>query len=121
MRVSEIAEGVLQAMFLKQMRVVAAIVVAVCVLGGALGMVAKAAWTPATVAAAPASAVPVVAAPDLPTKPEQPVAEANPQLAAAWADLAGDDELKALKAVLVLVGMPKETTLFLKENWFSAN
>jgi RNA polymerase sigma factor (sigma-70 family) len=116
-RAALLAEGVLHAMFLKQIRLVAAMVVTVCVLGTGLVMLAQEAWAPGTVAAAaPASGLPVVNPPDQQTKPEQPPAEANPHLAGAWADLASADETKALKAVLALISMPKETTLFLKEN-----
>jgi RNA polymerase sigma factor (sigma-70 family) len=115
-RAALLAEGVLQAMFLKQIRLVAAMVVAVCVLGAGLGLLATEAWTPGTLAAAPAPALPVVDAPQQQTKPEQGVAEASPQLTATWADLASDDETKALKAVLAFAAMPKETTPFLKEN-----
>jgi RNA polymerase sigma factor (sigma-70 family) len=116
-RAALLAEGVLHAMFMKQIRLVAAMVVTVVVLGTGLVMLAQEAWAPCTVAAAaPASGLPVVDPADQQIKPEQPQAEANPQLAGAWADLASDDETKALKAVLALLSMPKETTHFLKEN-----
>jgi RNA polymerase sigma factor (sigma-70 family) len=115
-RAALLAEGVLHAMFLKQIRLVAAMVVAVGVLGTGLVMLAQEAWVGSTVAAAPAFPLPAVAPAEQQTKAEQPLAEANPPLAAAWADLASDDETKALKAVLALVATPKETTLFLKEH-----
>ncbi|OAI46951.1 hypothetical protein AYO44_01880 [Planctomycetaceae bacterium SCGC AG-212-F19] len=108
-----LAEGVLRAMFLTKLAKITVSLVAVLGLGlGVAGLLGE----PAAPGVAPINAaepvLPGIAAED--TAPAAP-ASADP-LAGPWADLASDDEAKALRAVLTFARDSKAAVAFFKQH-----
>lgn len=104
-----LAEGAIRAMFLTKLKFTAAVLVACLTLGGT-GVLTYRAAADSGAGAAPQAA----ANPEKPA-PAEPAGEKEHPLAAAWDDLASDDEARALPAVLAFAKDPKVTLPFLKE------
>jgi RNA polymerase sigma factor (sigma-70 family) len=107
-----LAEGVLRAMLVNKIKIVTTVALAFLLLGSGAGALVQHIGIPEQAAAAPASEL-------LAAAPEKAGAGApldNFALADVWADLASDDETKALKAVFALAATPKESIAFLKQN-----
>lgn len=110
-RSAALAEGVLRTMLVNKIKIAATVVLTVVLLGGGAGVLVRHAGIPEQAAA---RAGELLAAE--PAKFAGAEETENSGLAAVWADLASDDESKALKAVFALAATPKESTAFLKQH-----
>src|SRR5262249_31101728 len=106
-----LAEGVLQTMTISKLKVVAGVFLLLCTIGSGFGVAAYGVGFSGSTADVPTSnGDALVAAADEAGKREPAATPAA--LESAWADLAGTDEAKAMRAILTLAAAPKDTVPF---------
>src|SRR5262249_45468604 len=115
-KVAAVTEGVLKAMFATKLKVLGALVLALCIVGSSGAVFLHNAVGSDS---APKALAQNPAAPDPAGKKARE--EASPSAAAndlegLWADLASPDELKAGRAIAIMTASPQESLPFLKKN-----